>query len=67
MAPLAGLRCGVTGAGGSLGRALLLELHRQGALPVALRHSDQDLVLDDDGTPLQVETCLLYTSPSPRD
>ncbi|RCL51286.1 MAG: SDR family NAD(P)-dependent oxidoreductase [Synechococcus sp. MED-G71] len=56
MAPLAGLRCGVTGAGGSLGRALLLELHRQGAQPVALRHGDQDLVLDDDGTPLQVET-----------
>ncbi|OUT72621.1 MAG: short-chain dehydrogenase [Synechococcus sp. TMED19] len=55
-ASLAGMRCGVTGAGGSLGRALLLELHRHGAVPVALRHGGQDLVLDDNGSPLPVQT-----------
>lgn len=50
------MRCGVTGAGGSLGRALLWELHRQGAIPVALSHSSKALVLERDGTTLAVET-----------
>ena len=53
---LQGLRCGVTGAGGSLGRALLWELHQQGAIPVALRHSADSLVLERDGQSLAVET-----------
>jgi hypothetical protein len=55
--PLENRRCGVTGAGGSFGRALLLELHHHGAQPVALRHGSEQLQLSlGDGQPLAVET-----------
>ena len=43
--PFAGRTVAVTGASGSLGSALLLELHRQGAALVALTSSDQPLAL----------------------
>ena len=51
-----GQRCGVTGASGSLGRALLLALHRQGATPVALSHSPGPLRLQDGEQELEIET-----------
>ncbi|MBV2351286.1 NAD-dependent epimerase/dehydratase family protein [Synechococcus sp. HK05] len=43
--PFAGRTVAVTGASGSLGSALLLELHHQGAALVALTSSDQPLAL----------------------
>jgi len=43
----AGLRIGVTGAGGSFGQALLRQLDQQGASLVALRHSAGSLDLRD--------------------
>ena len=51
-----GQRCGVTGASGSLGRALLLALHRQGAIPVALSSSPGPLRLQDGDQELEIET-----------
>ncbi len=54
--PLAGRRVAVSGAGGSLGRALLLELHRRGAQPIALTSSPAPLELrDSDGQRLPLE------------
>jgi hypothetical protein len=53
--PFAGRTVAVTGASGSLGSALLLELHHQGAALVALTSSDQTLHLssaDGDAVPL---------------
>ncbi|MFZ4566985.1 MAG: short-chain dehydrogenase [Prochlorococcaceae cyanobacterium] len=55
--PYAGRRCGVTGAGGALGRALLRCWLEAGADPVALRHGQGDLTLElDDGSRHPVET-----------
>ena len=51
-----GQRCGVTGASGSLGRALLLALHREGAVPVALSSSPGPLRLQDGDQELEIET-----------
>ena len=52
-----GKRCAVTGAGGSFGRALLLQLHLQGADLVALRHSEGALELvDANGQLVPVQT-----------
>jgi nucleoside-diphosphate-sugar epimerase len=45
--PYSGRTVAVTGAGGSLGRALLLELHRQGAQLIALSSSPEPLALLD--------------------
>ena len=45
--PYSGRTVAVTGAGGSLGRALLLELHRQGARLIALSSSAEPLALLD--------------------
>lgn len=57
--PLAGRRVAVSGAGGSLGRALLLELHRRGAQPIALTSSPAPLELrDSDGQLLPLEQVL---------
>jgi nucleoside-diphosphate-sugar epimerase len=54
--PLEGRSVAVTGASGSLGRALLLEVHRRGARPIALSHSAAPLNLrEDDGTAVAVE------------
>ena len=53
---LEGQRCGVTGASGSLGRALLLALHRQGAIPVALSSSPGPVRLQDGERELEIET-----------
>ena len=47
--PLQGRTVAVTGAGGSLGLALLRELHRQGASLVALTTRLDPLQLNDDG------------------
>jgi hypothetical protein len=53
----AGLRIGVTGAGGSFGQALLRQLHQQGASLVALRHGGAALELRDGaGALIPVET-----------
>ena len=53
----AGRRCGVTGAGGALGRALLGCLLDEGADPVALRHGPGELSLErPDGSRHPVET-----------
>lgn len=55
--PYAGRRCGVTGAGGALGRALLRSLLEAGADPVALRHGQAALSLElDDGSSQPIET-----------
>jgi short-subunit dehydrogenase len=55
--PFSGKRCAVTGAGGSFGRALLLQFHRQGGQLVALRHGNQPLQLtDEDGEAIPVQT-----------
>jgi nucleoside-diphosphate-sugar epimerase len=54
--PFCGRRVAVTGASGSLGRALLLALHDQGASLLALTSSDPPLQLhnaDGDAIPLQ--------------
>ena len=51
-----GQRCAVTGASGSLGRALLLALHRQGAIPVALSSSPGPIRLQDGDQELEIET-----------
>ena len=54
--PFAGRTVAVTGASGSLGQALLLELHRQGAALVALTSSAAELKLaDQQGCPIQLE------------
>lgn len=54
--PLEGRSVAVTGASGSLGRALLLEVHRRGARPIALSHSAAPLNLREaDGTAVAVE------------
>ena len=47
--PLQGRTVAVTGAGGSLGLALLRELHRQGASLVALTTRLDPLQLTDNG------------------
>ena len=51
-----GQRCAVTGASGSLGRALLHALHRQGAIPVALSSSPGAIRLQDGDQELEIET-----------
>ena len=51
-----GQRCAVTGASGSLGRALLLALHLQGAIPVALSSSPGPIRLQDGDQELEIET-----------
>ena len=54
--PFAGRTVAVTGASGSLGSALLLELHRQGAALVALTSSAQPLTLtssEGEAVPLE--------------
>ena len=51
-----GQRCAVTGASGSLGRALLHALHRQGAIPVALSSSPGPIRLQDGDQELEIET-----------
>ena len=54
--PFTGRTVAVTGASGSLGRALLLELHRQGAALVALTSSDAPLSLTNaDGQAVPLE------------
>ena len=54
--PFTGRTVAVTGASGSLGRALLLELHRQGAALVALTSSDAPLSLTSaDGQVVPLE------------
>ncbi|MFM8673494.1 MAG: SDR family NAD(P)-dependent oxidoreductase [Vulcanococcus sp.] len=54
--PFAGRTVAVTGASGSLGRALLLELHRQGAALVALTSSEDPLSLTGtDGQAVALE------------
>lgn len=53
---LKGKTVAVTGASGTLGRSLLEHLHRNGAKVIALTSSDRDIVLDIDGTPLEVPT-----------
>lgn len=54
--PFSGRTVAVTGASGSLGQALLLELHHQGAALVALTSSAAKLALiDEQGSPLQLE------------
>jgi len=54
--PFAGRTVAVTGASGSLGSALLLALHQQGAALVALTSSDQPLTLTSaDGQALPLE------------
>jgi len=54
--PFAGRTVAVTGASGSLGRALLLELHRQGAALVALTSSEAPLSLTGtDGQAVALE------------
>ncbi|MFM2081245.1 MAG: hypothetical protein RLZZ219_1927 [Cyanobacteriota bacterium] len=51
--PYCGRTVAVTGAGGSLGQALLRELHRQGAALIALSSGSAALApLDDDGAPI---------------
>ena len=52
----AGRTVAVTGASGSLGRALLQELHRQGAALVALTSGEADLDLQNsNGSPIPLE------------
>ena len=52
----AGRTVAVTGASGSLGQALLLELHHQGAALVALTSSSAELALtNQQGHPIQLE------------
>jgi hypothetical protein len=46
----------VTGASGTLGRALLEQLHRSGAKVIALTSSDRDLEITIDGEPLDLRT-----------
>jgi nucleoside-diphosphate-sugar epimerase len=54
--PFAGRSVAVTGASGSLGSALLLELHRQGATLIALTSSEQPLALSSaDGQAIPLE------------
>jgi nucleoside-diphosphate-sugar epimerase len=54
--PLEGRTVAVTGASGSLGRALLLELHRRGARLIALSHSTAPLDLRTaDGAAVALE------------
>jgi nucleoside-diphosphate-sugar epimerase len=51
--PYSGRTAAVSGAGGSLGQALLRALHHQGARLIALSSSDQPIQLvDDDGQPI---------------
>lgn len=51
--PYSGRTVAVSGAGGSLGRALLQELHRQGARLIALSSSARPIALQDhDGQPI---------------
>lgn len=53
---LKGKTVAVTGASGTLGRALLEHLHRNGAKVIALTSSDRDLTLTLDGEPLPLRT-----------
>ena len=54
--PFAGRCVAVSGAGGSLGRALLIELHRQGAALIALSSGGTPLELHDgSGQPIPLQ------------
>ncbi|TAF57857.1 MAG: bifunctional sterol desaturase/short chain dehydrogenase [Oscillatoriales cyanobacterium] len=46
----------VTGASGTLGRALIAQLHRSGAKVIALTSSDRDFTVMLDGEPLDLRT-----------
>ncbi|NJN62506.1 MAG: bifunctional sterol desaturase/short chain dehydrogenase [Coleofasciculaceae cyanobacterium RL_1_1] len=46
----------VTGASGTLGRALIEQLHRSGAKVIALTSSDREFVVMIDGEPLDLRT-----------
>lgn len=58
---LKGKRVAVTGASGSLGRALLKHLHRQGAKVTALTSTEREIVLDNDGENLAIKTITWQT------
>jgi len=53
---LKGKRVAVTGASGTLGRALLKELHQAGAKAIALTSSSQELSLDIQGQTVPLKT-----------
>ena len=53
---LKGKTIAVTGASGTLGRSLLLHLHRAGAKAIALTSSDRPIALDIDGETLALNT-----------
>jgi hypothetical protein len=53
---LKGKRIAVTGASGSLGRALLAELHNHGAKVIALTSGDRPLMLDINGESVSFRT-----------
>ena len=53
---LKGKRIAVTGASGTLGRALLAELHRAGAKPIALTSSNRELSVEVDGEAIALRT-----------
>ncbi len=53
---LKGKKIAVTGAGGTLGRALLVELHRAGAKPVALTSKAEPVSVDVDGKTVEFKT-----------
>ena len=53
---LKGKKIAVTGAGGTLGRALLAELHRAGAKPIALTSKARPVSIDVDGETVEFKT-----------
>ena len=72
----------VTGGTGGIGTAICARLHREGAyviaadrdapktaLPGGIRHIPLDVTSEDSVKAMidDIEACLLYTSPSPRD
>ncbi|GAB4295717.1 MAG: hypothetical protein Fur0025_33000 [Oscillatoriaceae cyanobacterium] len=53
---LKGKTCAVTGASGTLGRALLSQLHQAGAKIIAITTSSEPLILNLDGENRQIKT-----------
>ena len=63
----------VTGSGKGIGRDAALAIAAEGATVVTVARTQSDLdktvkmIEDAGGTAISLSSCLLYTSPSPRD